>query len=101
VAKGENGRLAFTFVTDGIESAIEKAKAAAGDKYVTVIGGANTAQQCIKKGLLDEIQIGIIPILLGGGLRFFERLGTEPIELEIIRVIESPARTDLRFRVVK
>jgi dihydrofolate reductase len=76
VAKGENERLSFTFVTDGIESAIEKAKAAAGDKYVTVIGGANTAQQCIQAGLLDEIQIGIVPVLLGEGLRLFEHIGT-------------------------
>ena len=101
VAKGENEGLSFTFVTDGIESAIEKAKAAAGDKYVTVIGGANTAQQCIQAGLLDEIQIGIVPVLLGEGLRLFEHIGTEQIELESTRVIESPGRTDLRFRVVK
>ncbi len=100
VAQGENEKLSFTFVTDGIESAIEQAKAAAGDKYVTVIGGADTAQQCIKKGLLDEIQIGIVPILLGGGLRLFEHLG-KPIELERMRVIESPGVTHLRFRVVK
>jgi dihydrofolate reductase len=101
VTKGENERLTFTFVTDGIESAIEKAKAAAGDKYVTVIGGANIAQQCIKKGLFDEIQIGIVPFLLGEGLRLFEHLGNEQIELERMRVLESPTRTDLRFRVVK
>jgi dihydrofolate reductase len=101
VAKGENERLRFNFVTDGVESAIKKAKAAAGNKDVTVIGGANIAQQCLKKGLLDEIQIGIVPVLLGEGLRLFENLGSEPIELEIIRVIESPARTDLEFRVVK
>ncbi len=99
VAKGENGKLTFTFVTDGIESAIRQAKAAAGDKYVTVIGGANTAQQCIKAGLVDEIQIGIMPVLLCEGLRFFEHLGKQ-LELERIRVIESPAgRTDIRFRV--
>jgi len=101
VAKGENGRLTFTFVTDGIESAIERAKAAAGDKYVTVIGGANTAQQLIKAGLLDEIQIGIMPVLLSAGLRLFDHLGTEQIQLEKMKVIESSARTDLRFRVVK
>jgi dihydrofolate reductase len=99
-ARGENGSLTFTFVTDGIESAIEQAKAAAGDKCVTVIGGADTAQQCIKKGLLDELQIGIVPVLLGGGLRLFERVGKQ-IELERMRVRESPGRTDLRFRVVK
>jgi dihydrofolate reductase len=100
VAKGENEKLSFTFVTDGIESAIEQAKAAAGEKYVAVIGGANTVQQCIEKGLLDEIQIGIVPILLGGGLRLFEH-SDKQIELERMRVIESPGRTDLRFRVIK
>ena len=68
VAKGENEKLSFTFVTDGIESAIEQAKAAAGEKYVAVIGGPATVQQCIEKGLLDEIQIGIVRILLGGDL---------------------------------
>lgn len=96
-----NEKLTFTFVTDGIESAIEKAKAAAGDKYVTVIGGANTAQQCIRAGLVDEIQIGVMPVLLGEGLRLFEHLGTVQIELERTRVIESPGVTYLRFRVVK
>ena len=101
VAQGENEKLSFTFVTDGIESAIEQAKAAAGDKYVTVIGGADTAQQCLKAGLLDEIQIGIVPVLLGEGLRLFEHIGTEHIELERMRVLESPTRTDIRFRVVK
>jgi dihydrofolate reductase len=100
VAKGENEKLSFTFVTDGIESAIEQAKAAAGEKYVAVIGGADTVQQCIEKGLLDEIQIGIVPILLGGGLRLFEH-SDKQIALERMRVIESSGRTDLRFRVIK
>jgi dihydrofolate reductase len=100
VAKGENEKLSFTFVTGGIESAIEQAKAAAGDKCVAVIGGPDTVQQCIEKGLLDEIQLGIVPILLGGGLRLFEHLDKQ-IELERMRVIESPGRTDLRFRIIK
>jgi dihydrofolate reductase len=99
--KGQNERLTVQFIIDGIESAVEKAKAAAGNQYVTVIGGASTAQQCLKQGLVDEIEIGIIPVLLGEGLRFFEHLGIEQIELEKIEVIESPGRTDLRFRVVK
>lgn len=98
-AKGQNEKLTFTFVTDGIESAI--AKAIAGDKYVTIIGGASIAQQSIKKGLLDEIQIGIAPLLLSEGLRLFNLTGTGEIELEKIRVIESTARTDIRFRVIK
>lgn len=101
VARGENGRLTFTFVTSGIERAIAQAKAAAGDKHVMVIGGANTAQQCLRAGLVDELQIGIIPVLLGEGLRFFEHLGSEPIELESMRILGSPTRTDLWFRVVK
>jgi dihydrofolate reductase len=98
--KGENDRLTVTFVTDGIESAIAKAKAAAGDKQVTVVGGAQTAQQCLRSGLVDEIHIGIVPVLLGEGLRFFEPGGIEQLELEKTRVFESPTRTDLWFRVV-
>jgi dihydrofolate reductase len=101
VAKGENDQLTVTFVTDGIERAIEKAKAAAGDKQVMVVGGANTAQQCLRVGLVDEIHIGIVPVLLGEGLRFFEPGGNEQLELERTRVFESSTRTDLWFRVVK
>ncbi|MGH2558267.1 MAG: dihydrofolate reductase family protein [Thermomicrobiales bacterium] len=101
VAKGENERLTFTFVTDGIDSAVEQAKAAAGDKDVSVIGGASTIQQCIRAGLLDEIQIDVMPLLLGEGLRLFEHIGAQQIQLEKIEVIESAARIDLRFRVVK
>ncbi len=97
----QDEKLTFTFVTDGIESAIEKAKAAAGDKDVQVIGGANIAQQLINAGLVDELQIGIMPVLLGEGLRFFEHVATLPIELEKIKVLESSARTDLWFRVVR
>jgi dihydrofolate reductase len=101
VAKGENENLTFIFITDGIHSGIEKARITAGEDEVQAIGGANTAQQLIRAGLVDEIQIGIMPILLCGGLRSFEYLGTEPIELEKMSVIESAERTDLRFRVVK
>jgi dihydrofolate reductase len=101
VTKGQNDRLTVTFVTDGIESAIAKAKAAAGDKHVTVVGGAHTAQQCLQAGLVDEIRIGIVPVFLGEGLRFFEPLINEQMELERTRVFVSPTRTDLWFRVVK
>jgi dihydrofolate reductase len=99
--KGENDRLTVTFVTGGIESAIAKAKAAAGDRQVTVVGGAQTAQQCLRARLVDEIHIGIVPVLLGEGLRFFEPGANEQLELERTRVFESPTRTDLWFRVVK
>lgn len=101
VPKGQNDRLTVTFVTGGIERAIEQAKAAAGDKQVTVVGGASTAQQCLRAGLVDEIHIGIVPVLFGEGLRFFEPLVNEQLELERTRVFESPTRTDLWFRVVK
>ena len=99
--KGENDQLRVTFVTDGLARAIEQAQAAAGDKQVTVVGGANTAQQCLRAGLVDEIHMGIVPVLLGEGLRFFEPGDYEQLELERTRVFESPTRTDLWFRVVK
>jgi dihydrofolate reductase len=90
----------FTFVMDGVESAVAQARQAAGDKNVGV-GAASIAQQCIKAGLLDEIHIDLVPVLLGAGIRLFEHLGTEPIDLECTRVIEAPGVTHLRFRIVK
>lgn len=90
----------FTFVTDGVASAVEKAKEIAGDKNVGV-GGADIARQCLKARLLDEIQIDLVPVLLGSGVRLFERLGIEPVELERIKVIAASGVTHLGFRVVK
>lgn len=90
----------FTFVTEGVERAIEKAKQAAGEKNVGV-GGSTITQQCLKAGLLDEIQIDLAPILLGTGIRLFDNLDIEPVELETIRVVDAPDVTHLRFRVVK
>jgi dihydrofolate reductase len=90
----------FTFVTDGVESAVEQARAVAGDKDVAV-GAASIAQQCIEAGLLDEIHVDLVPVLLRGGVRLFEHLGPEAIELESTRVIEAPGVTHLTFRVVK
>lgn len=90
----------FTFVTDGIESAIRQAKKAAGDKDV-VVCTASLLQQCLKAGLLDEIYIDVVPVLLGNGVRLFEDLGTTPIELESIRAIGAPSVTHLGFRVIK
>src|SRR5919205_1527468 len=86
----------FTFVTDGVESAVAQAKAVAGDKDVAV-GAASIAQQCIKAGLLDEIHVDLVPVLLGAGARFFDHLGTEPIELENTGVIEGAGVTHLQF----
>jgi dihydrofolate reductase len=90
----------FTFVTDGVESAIRQGKDAAGDKDV-VICTASILQQCLKAGLVDEIYIDVAPVLLGSGVRLFDHLGTEPIELESIRAVEAPGVTHLGFRVVK
>ena len=90
----------FTFVTDGVESAVEQARAVARDKNVAV-GAASIAQQCIRAELLDEIHVDLVPVLLGGGVRLFEHIGAGPIELENTRVIEGAGVTHLTFRVVK
>jgi len=90
----------FTFVTDGVESAVRQAKEAAGNKNVDLMG-ASIAQQCLKAGLLDEIQIDLAPVLLGGGVRLFDHLDTAPIELEPQAVVQGLGVTHLRYRVVK
>jgi dihydrofolate reductase len=90
----------FTFVTDGVESAVEQAKAVAGDKNVAV-GAASIVQQCLRAGLLNEVHVDLVPVLLGGGVRLFDHLGTEHIELERTEVIEAPGVTHMTFRVVK
>ena len=90
----------FEFVTDGVQSAVERAKEVAGEKDVAV-GAASIAQQCISAGLLDEIHVDLVPLLLGGGVRLFEHLGNTPIELESTRVVEGAGVTHLTFRVVK
>ena len=98
----ETDQLTFTFVTDGIESAISQAKVAADHKDIAVIGGASTAQQCLSAGLADELHIDIMPVLLNGGLRLFEAIGTEQVRLERMKVLELGAgRTHLRFGIVK
>jgi dihydrofolate reductase len=97
----KEGGTTFTFVTDSIESALEQAKAAAGEKNVNIAGGADTVQQFIKAGLIDELEIHLTPVLFGEGIRLFERMGPEHIELENIRVVASPKVIHLRFRVVK
>ena len=95
------GSTAFTFVSDGIESAVKQAKKAAGKKNVYLMGGANVVQQCIKAGLVDEMMIHLVPVLLGDGIRLFDNLGGQQIELKQTEVIEAPDVTHLRFRVVK
>jgi dihydrofolate reductase len=96
----KQGGTTFTFVTDGIAAAVEQARAAAGEKDVAVSGGASIAQQVLSARLLDEMQIHLVPTILGGGTRLLENLPPD-IRLEGTRVIDSPAVTHLRYRVVK
>lgn len=90
----------FTFVTDGVTSAIEQARRVAGDKHV-VVGGTTIVQQCLKAGLLDEIHIDLASMLLGDGIRLFDHLDTGSIELERLHVVEGMDVTHIGFRVVK
>jgi dihydrofolate reductase len=90
----------YTFVNEGVESAVEQAKAAAGDKDVAV-GAASIAQQCIRAGLLDEIHIDLVPVLLGDGVRLFDNLGDGKVELERTEIIEAPDVTHMTFRVIR
>jgi dihydrofolate reductase len=91
----------FTFVTGGIESALEQAQAAAGGKDVLVAGGGSAAEQYVAAGLVDELQLHIVPLFLGDGVRLFERLGADPPALEQARVLSSPTVTHLRYRVLR
>ena len=93
----KEGGTSYTFVTDGIEAALEQARAAAGEKDVQLGGGADVVQQYLNAGLLEELNIHLVPVLLGnGGVRLLDRLA--PAELELTRVIESDAVTHLRYR---
>lgn len=90
----------FTFVTDGVASAVQQARQAAGEKNV-VVTGANTVQQCLTAGLIDEIHIDLVPLLLGEGIRLFENLESAPFELEPRQVIEAAGVTHLKYRVMR
>lgn len=89
----------FTFVTEGVESAVEQARAAAGEKNVAV-GAASLVQQCLRAGLLDEVHVDLVPVLLGGGVRLFDHLGNGQVVLEKTEVIEAPDVVHMTFRVV-
>lgn len=90
----------FTFVTEGVEAAVEKARQISGEKNIGV-GGADITRQCLKLGLLDEIGIDLVPVLLGQGVRLFEYLGIEPVELEATGVSQAPGVVHLTYRVCK
>jgi dihydrofolate reductase len=91
----------FTFVTDGLDSAIDDARAAAAEQDVLVAGGADTIDQAIRAGLVDELQLHLAPVLLGAGARLFDGVAPALPRFEITQVIESPLVTHLRYRVVK
>jgi dihydrofolate reductase len=95
----KQGGTTFYFVSDGIESALEQAKQAAGDKDVSLGGGADVAQQYLTAGLIDELQLNIPPVLLGDGTRLFESIPSAGIRLEPTLVVEAPKVTHLRYRV--
>lgn len=97
----KEGGTTFTFVDDGVESALEQARAAAGEKNVAVAGGGQAIQQFVEAGLLDEIEIHLIPVFLGGGVRLFDfdPSVAEKIEFEPIHALDSPGVTHLRFRL--
>jgi dihydrofolate reductase len=94
----KHGGTSFTFVSDGIERALDLAQAAAGDREVSIAGGADTIQQFLAAGLVDELQLELVPIVLGKGRRFFDNL-PENLHLEPIRVVHSPAVSHIRYRV--
>jgi len=91
------GGTTFHFVTDGIESALEQARAAAGDSDVSLGGGASTAQQYLAAGLLDELVVSLVPVLLGGGARLFDDLGDTAPRLEPIEAVGAPGVTHIRY----
>jgi dihydrofolate reductase len=89
----------FTFVTEGIEAALEQARKAASEKDVYIGGGADTINQYLRAGHIDELELHIAPITLGGGARLFEDVG--PLELEQSRVVDAPGVTHVKYRVVR
>jgi dihydrofolate reductase len=90
----------FTFITGGIESALQRAREAAGEKDVRLMG-AGITRQSLAAGLVDELQLNVVPVLLGEGARLFDRPGGDHIELEQTRVLESSGVTHIKYRVVK
>ena len=92
-----DGGTTFTFVTDGIESALEQARRAAGGKDISLAGGAKAAQQYLAAGLVDEMEINLVPTLLGSGERLFESIGDDLHGLQLVRTVAAPRVTHLKF----
>jgi dihydrofolate reductase len=95
------GGTTFHFVTDGIESALAQAKEVAGGKDVALGGGAKAAQQYLAAGLIDEMELHVVPLILGGGERLFDNLAGSEVKIEPVRVIETPDVTHLKYRLLK
>lgn len=93
------GGTTFHFVTDGVESAVAQAREAAGDRDVSIHGGADTVQQTLRAGLLDELEIHVTPLILGGGARLLEDIGDAAFEL--VRAVDAPGVTHMKYRVVR
>ena len=91
----------FTYVTDGIETAFNKAKAVAGDKNIWIMGGANIIQQYLQAKLLDSLHIHIAPVLFASGTRLFDQIGIDQIELNKINVIDTPGATHILYEFIK
>jgi len=99
VAPAQDGHLTFAFVTDGVESAVRQASAAAGEGDVQVVGGPTVIGQMLRAGLVDELSIDVMPVLLGDGLRLFDDEALERVTIEKVDLEEAGARTASRFRV--
>jgi dihydrofolate reductase len=95
------GGTTFHFISDGIESALGQARDAAGGKDIMLWGGADVVNQYLAAGLLDELELHVVPVLLGGGARLFDNLGAAGVQLEQVRAIEAPGVTHLKYTVVR
>jgi len=95
------GGTTFHFVTDGIESALNQAKRAAAAKDVLIMGGANAIQQFLAAGLVDQVNISMVPLMLGGGERLLDNFGDPPPRFEQTRIVEGPGVVHLRYRVAR
>lgn len=94
------GKAAYTFVTDGIESAVAQARKVAGDGDIALMGSA-AVQQALGAGLLDELEVDVVPVLLGGGVRLLDNIGDAAVQLEKVFVVDAPDVTHMRYRVIR
>lgn len=95
----ENG--VYSFVTEGIENALQQAKGVAGEKDVAVMGGADLGRQFLRAGLVDHVGVHLVPVLFGGGDRLFDHIGDDHLQLEVVDVVDTPLATHLTYRIVR